>query len=163
MSGPYRDPRYPPFKPPTHATAVAAAEFLRNAGDSDKEAVSRYEADERAWRHREWERAKIREEEAERRWWAAWEADRLRGPYPRPTFDWGSREPPEPLDDARAKAAATLGVHAHANKQEINAAHRKKILAAHPDHATTPEDAATRTQRSAQINAARDTLLENLQ
>lgn len=58
-----------------------------------------------------------------------------------------------PRDLSFAEAAALLGVSPDASRDDIRAAHRRLIAAAHPD-------AGGATQRAAQLNAARDLLLK---
>lgn len=169
----YRDPRYPPFKPPTHAEAAAAAELLRSALGSNRLTGALYEAAERARRAREIEDARLLAEARERRWWEAHAAEMRRGPWPRLPPPPPPPPPPPDEDDEddegpsllftgtrRGRAALLLGVPASATDAEVNAAHRAKILAVHPDLAAAPEDVSARTQQAAQLNAARDVMLK---
>ena len=61
--------------------------------------------------------------------------------------------PTPPLPD-RTDALGILGLNAGASKADIRAAHRRLLLAVHPDHGGSAELA----QR---VNAARDTLLKH--
>lgn len=59
---------------------------------------------------------------------------------------------PPPMPPDRADALGILGLGASASEDDIRAAHRRLLLAVHPDHGGSAELA----QR---VNAARDTLL----
>jgi hypothetical protein len=66
-----------------------------------------------------------------------------------------ARRSPPKVDIDEVSARALLGVSAGASRAEIRAAHRRMIIAAHPDRGGVMEDAA-------RINAARDVLLRKL-
>ena len=74
---------------------------------------------------------------------------------PKKVHTSGRRSPtPAPLRPDRADALDILGLDAKASDADIRAAHRRLLLAVHPDHGGSAELA----QR---VNAARDTLLKN--
>jgi DnaJ homolog subfamily C member 19 len=60
---------------------------------------------------------------------------------------------PSSAADAKAEARAVLGLEAGASPREIKAAHRRLLIAVHPDKGGSAE----LTRR---VNAARDTLLK---
>ena len=73
---------------------------------------------------------------------------------PKKVHTSGRRPPtPPPLHPDRADALGILGLGAGASDSDIRAAHRRLLLAVHPDHGGSAELA----QR---VNAARDTLLK---
>jgi DnaJ homolog subfamily C member 19 len=61
--------------------------------------------------------------------------------------------PPPAAADDKAEARAVLGLEASAGPREIKAAHRRLLIAVHPDKGGSAE----LTRR---VNAARDTLLK---
>ena len=62
-------------------------------------------------------------------------------------------QPPAPQPADQAAALTVLGLDARASDADIRAAHRRLLLAVHPDHGGSADLA----QR---VNAARDTLLK---
>lgn len=70
---------------------------------------------------------------------------------PRKVWTDGGRSPRRP--SAESDAYAVLGLHPGADPEEIRAAHRRLLLAVHPDRGGSAE-------LTYRINAARDTLLQ---
>ena len=67
--------------------------------------------------------------------------------------------PPERSEAELLWAYRTLGVTPNASDTEVNQAWRKLRLAHHPDHAgSDPEEFARRSQRSCELNRARDVI-----
>jgi hypothetical protein len=68
----------------------------------------------------------------------------------------GATRPPsaEPSEDDDREALATLGLPATADDDAVRAAWHKLVQRWHPDHARTPEEAAVRNRRLAEVNAA---------